>query len=80
MGKAYEFIICSHAAKDKAVAFGGAEFQPFLFVLGIDVVGVILDPIYTGGLCVADVGYVVDVTLMYGLGQRIIESGEMWIP
>lgn len=61
VGKTYEFIIRLHTSEDQTFAFGRPERGPFSFVLGVDVVGEVLGPVYACGFGVADIGYVVDV-------------------
>jgi len=72
---AYEFVVCFHTSKDETVAFRCPELRPLPFVLGVDVDGEVLGPVYTAGFGVADVCYVVDVTL------RGVLDGvcELWV-
>lgn len=74
VGKTYEFIIRLHTSQDQALAVGGPERRPFFSVLGIDVVGEVLGPVDACGFGVADVGYVVDVALVWVL-LDIVDGG-----
>lgn len=74
----HEFIVGFHASQDEAVAFRCPEVGPFFFVLGVDVVGEVLGPVYAAGFGVADVGYVVYVAFG-GLLERWARSGWWWL-